>query len=222
MTSTRDAAANLAALIKRLEKEMPEVDVEPRNPVDELVHSLLLSDTTSVRAEQALQKLRQATIDNNDLRVTLTDDLLAIIGERYSKGRERLERIRAALTEIYEREYSVTLEPASLKPKREARTYLESLDGMTPFAAARVLLLCFGGHAFPVDEQMRARLIAEGCLDEDFDLTAAQSFLERNIKAADAATVYPKMQAWAEDAATSARRKPKGGASKKTSKKSSG
>jgi endonuclease III len=222
VTTTRDAAAKLAALTKRLEKEMPELAAEPRDPVDELIFSLLLSDTTSARADQALQKLRQSTIDDNDLRVTLTEDLLGIIGERYSKGRERLERIRAALTEIYEREYAVTLESASEKPKREARTYLESLDGMTPFAAARVLLLCFGGHAFPVDEQMRACLVAEGCLDEELDLAAAQSFLERQIKAADAPSVYPRLQAWAEDAASSARRKTRGGTSKKTTKKASG
>lgn len=198
MSTSSDAAKKLADLINKVMKQVPEVVPADRDALEELVFSLLLYNNTSARAEEALQKLLEGTIDYNDLRVTLTEDLVNLIGADFPQATERIDRIRASLSEIYTRQYEVTLKPASELSKRDARTYLESLPGMNPFAAARVLLLCFKGHAIPLDEQMLSCLIEEGVFEADTKLHAAQSFLERHIKASNSIPTYLQLQYWAE------------------------
>jgi hypothetical protein len=216
--SQKDHAADrLQKLLQRLQKEYGEVTEPQRNDIDELIYSFLLCNNTAARAEGALHKLREGTVDDNDLRITLTLDLIQIIGERFPKATERLDRVRAALNEIYLREYEVTLKPAREKSKRDARMYLESLEGMLPFVAARVLLLRFGGHAIPLDEQLLELLIGEGVFDDDADILVAQSFLERSIKAADAADAYLRLQAWSEENRGGKKSKTGGGHKKHTS-----
>ncbi len=217
MSQTSDAADLLQKRLQRLERDYPDVEEPQRSDIDELIFSFLLYDNLAAKAESALRKLREGTVDDNDLRVTLTADLVKVIGERFPKAAERIERIRAALNEIYMREYEVSLEPAKEKSKRDARMYLESLEGMLPFVAARVLLLRFGGHAIPLDDQLLGLLIDEGLFEPDTDLLVAQSFLERNIKAADAVPTYLRLQAWAEESRGKSKSKSGGNRRKQAS-----
>jgi endonuclease III len=215
VSHTSDAADVLQKLLQQLERQYKSVAEAERSDIDELIYSFLLYDNVAAKADTGLRKLREATVDDNDLRVTLTPDLVKIIGERFPKAAERIERLRASLNEIYMREYEVSLEPARDKSKRDARVYLESLEGMLPFVAARVLLLRFGGHAIPLDEQLLTLLIDRGVFEPDTDLLVAQSFLERQIKAADALTTYLRLQAWSEDNRGGKGRSKSGGTRKK-------
>ncbi|MCK4873117.1 MAG: hypothetical protein KAS72_10360 [Phycisphaerales bacterium] len=199
MSSANCSPTQLDRLIRRLEREMPEVAEPDRSPIDELIFSLLLYDTNTAKAEAAMRKLRRDTIDDNDLRVTLDEDLVKIISDRYPKALQRVRRIKATLGEIYLREYEVTLEPLMHKTKRDARTYLASLEGMAPFAADRVMLLRIIGHAIPVDDQLLSHLVAEGVFEESVTLREAKSFLERHIRAANAIATYLRLQAWSEE-----------------------
>ena len=46
---------------------------------------------------------------------------------------------------------------------------IESLDGMHPFVAARILRLSFDVHALPADDQLSALLHEHGVIDEPVD-----------------------------------------------------
>ena len=97
---------------------------------------------------------------------------------------------------MYLREHDVQMHSIDGKGKKEQRAYLDSLYGMTPFAAAQVTLLSFGGHAMPVDEKLVMMLEREGALPENLDAAAAESFLLRQIKAGDALEAHLALQAW--------------------------
>jgi len=68
---------------------------------------------------------------------------------------------------------------------RRALISVSDKDGIVPFVANRVMLLCFDVHAVPVDDLLRAHLVDAGAADEELDVTSLASWLGRQIKSAD-------------------------------------
>jgi endonuclease III len=164
--------------------------------MEEFLRSFLTWEASPAKAEAALKRLHHSVVDFNELRVCLTDELAQMLGERYPLARERAHRLRAALNELYRREHGVTLEAVLTMPKREARAYLASLEGVPPFVAARTTLLELGGHAFPVDERIRAALQEEGI--DAGDVESLGSWLERQVRGGEARSAYLAIEAWLE------------------------
>jgi hypothetical protein len=135
--------------------------------------------------------------------VCLTDEVAQMLGERYPNARERAHRLRASLNELYRREHGVTFEAVLTMPKREARAFIASLEGVPPFVAARVTLLELGGHAFPVDDRIRGELAEEGI--EAGDVESLGSWLERQVRGGEARRAYLAMEAWLERRAVARR-----------------
>lgn len=218
-----DPARKLAQLLKKLK---PKADGEPEaarpapsppewaDPlVDELIFSFLSWDAGLAPARNAIRKLHEAVVDYNELRVFLPDELAQHIGARYPRAAERAQRLRASLADLYKREHAVTLRHLADAPKRDARLYLESLEGMPHYVAARVILIGLGGHAIPVDERILDILVAESITDENSTPEAASAWLERHVRAADALSTYLLLQALADEGRP--RREPRPAAPKK-------
>ena len=190
-------AKNLAALMRRIRQRSRFEPPEPLEPVTQMVLGFLQWNSTRRAAETAHRRIMDVMVDNNDLRVSYDREIVSLIGEDYPWAEERVARMREALNDIFRREHAVTLDPLAGKPKKEARAYLESLSGMTPYVAAQVTLLCFGGHAIPVDDKLAALLIDEQVVPaQDATPQHVSSFLERHIKASDAVKAHFALQAW--------------------------
>ena len=139
--------------------------------------------------------------------------------------------MRATLNDIYNREHSVSLESLGAMNKRDARAYLDSLEGIPPYVAARTFLIGLGGHAFPLDERLMGVLAAEEALAETDagDLVTASTWLERQVRSGDAAPALHALEAYAAKPASSRPKRKsvtkktpkKAGSSKKHSRKSS-
>lgn len=201
--SVQDAAQGLRSLLDELEQRLTPVAPTPFPPpegVDALVHlvlySLLLWESSPDAARRALTSLYDAIIDPNELRVALPDEILAWIGGRDAAARDRSARMRAVLNDIYRREHIVSLERLASVSKREVREYLDSLEGMPSFVAARVTLFGFGGHAVPTDSRLIERLAAGGALDTAASPQDAERWLERQIRASDAEHTALLLEAW--------------------------
>ena len=69
-------------------------------PVAVLVMSFLMWQATSVKAAAAFDRLSDATVDFNDLRVTLPHEIVDLIGPRYPMALERAERLRTVLRDV--------------------------------------------------------------------------------------------------------------------------
>ncbi|MBL8990854.1 MAG: hypothetical protein JNJ48_04655 [Phycisphaerae bacterium] len=182
----------------------------------EFVRSFLHWETTATRAENALRRIDQAVVDINEFRVCMPDEMAQIIGPNYPRVEERCERLRAALFDLYKREHKVAMSHLAEKPKRAAREYLEGLGGVPQFVAARVTLLSLGGHAFPLDTRMHGRLLEEGVLDPTMAPADAAGWLERSVRAGEAAEAYTLIQAWCDSAEKAGAARGKRTAVKKT------
>ncbi len=208
---------NLAALLKQLEKAHNVEEPAPRDPTLQLVVSFLEWEATRKQAEEALGRIMAEMVDVNDLRVSFEQEILELLGTDYPLAHERIARMREALNEVYVREHAVEMHSIASKGKKEQRAYLDSLPGMTPYVAAQVMLLSFGGHAMPVDRKLMERLAEDEIIDSsDDDPQHVENVLLRLVRAEEALNTHLQLQAWADDRATRRR-----AASKSTSRKKS-
>jgi hypothetical protein len=164
--------------------------------VAELVRSFLVWEAGAAFADRALRAIRSAVVDLNELRVFLPEEIAAMFGEGDPRAQERGERLRAALNDVFAREHDVRLSHLSEEGgKRDLRAYLDTLDGMHPFVAARVSLLCFGGHAFPIDGRLRDCLAKARVCAPDQPPPEVAPWVERHVRAGEALPCYLALEA---------------------------
>lgn len=196
VNNSSECGKALTKLLKKLRQGAPPDGMVTDVPEAVLVQSYLLWETTADKARTGYDKLMSGIVDFNDLRVTLPSEMVELLGVRYPNVEERAERLRATLRDLYNREHSVKLGSLHEAGKRDVKKYIESLDGIPPYVAARVQLVAFGAHAIPVDEQLREALMAEGAADESADVVELSNWLTRQIKASDALGAHYALQRW--------------------------
>lgn len=217
--SAPDPSKKLQSLLKRLKTEFGEGEALGSVPaglpdefgrvLPQLIYSALVWEASRSQAAGALRRLGEQVVDLNELRVCFATEIAAMLGERYPRAQERAERLRAMLTEIYKREHGLNIDRLESLSKRDARTYLETLDGMTEFVCARVVLLSLGGHAIPCDERLRDLLAGEGVLGAETPTNEAAAWLERQVRAGDGASVSQLFQAYSDAHGSSAKKEKK-------------
>ncbi len=189
----------LATLVRSLRSKYQVEPPPERDAVEELVLSFLIWEATEAKADAAMRRMCAAVVDFNELRAARPEDIAGWLGKQYPRVDERARRLKASLNEIFIREFAVTLDSCAALNKRDARKYLETLEGMPPYVAARVLLLRMGGHAMPVDGKLLDRLIDMEVVDPGDDEVKAAGILERHVKADDALETHQLLQAWSDD-----------------------
>lgn len=199
---------DLKNLLKSVEKSVAPADPGPvDDPLEQFVYSFLLWESTRSKADQAMKRIAGAVVDFNELRVCLQPELESILGERYPLVSERARRIKLGLHSVYLREHAVSLDHLSAANKRDAKKYLDTLEHVPSFVAARVLLLSLGGHAMPLDQQLFDKLVEEEIFDEGMEIERASSILERHVKAAEGVETYLLLEGWSESAGGAGGRK---------------
>lgn len=198
MTTPADRESLLRSLLGPLDRAAPPApDCMGFPPlVFEMISAFVHWEAGPARAEAAVRKLCESVVDANELRVCLPAEISRRIGERYPRSFERSHRLRAALNDLYRREYEVTLEPIREMNKREAREYLATLEGMPPFVVAR-LMLAIGGHAMPLDTRLLDALKRAGVFDGGETVETGMAWLERHIRANETPAAYYALEEWA-------------------------
>jgi len=83
----------------------------------------------------------------------------------------------------------------------DAESYFTSLDGMTPYVAAQVLLFCFNQPHLPVDDQLRRALASHDLIDGEADLLETQAWCTRQIPERAMLEAHLLLQGWLEEGA---------------------
>lgn len=188
--------------------------------VHQLVYSTMLWESSHEVAGRCMQAIRSGVVDFNELRVCSGFEMLFMLPKECPRKEERAARLLATLSAVFEREHRLALDGVAAMPKREARQYLDGLDGMTPFVAARIMLVTLGGHAFPADGRIARVLLDAGLISpgeaSPADLCAR---LERAVRAADAPRVYALLETAAGSVPARRRRRSTGKTEKSESER---
>ena len=179
------------------------------DPIATLVMSFLLWESSADKAQAAYDRILESVVDFNDLRVSMPHETVEMIGPRYPLALNRAQRLRASLRNIYLREHAVSLDKPAAAGKRDLKKYIDSLEGMVPYVANRVLLLCFDTHGVPVDEQLRTALIEAEVADASVEVPELASWLASQIRAGDAIGAHAALQSWMDDKAAPSGRSPR-------------
>lgn len=199
-----DPVKKLHAFIKRL-PPLPDQRAADRpgshtsdSVVLELMRSFFIWESGVRAGARSLAQLDAATADYNEVRVCLPHEVGRIVTQHDAKFEERVLRLRSVLNHVYRREHDLLLAHLLQQPKRDARAYLESLDGMPPFVSARVCVTALGAHGVPVDSRVISALVAEKALPSELETAPhaeCASWLEHHIRADESASVHHRLEA---------------------------
>lgn len=195
------AAKKLGLLLKKIGPVEPPEFPNSQDPVATLVMSMLMWESTTDRAQAAYARLMERLVDFNDLRVCMPHETLELLGPRYPRVLDRCQRLRAVLRNIYLREHAVNLHRLETIGKREVKKYVESLEGIVPYAASRMLLLSYDIHTIPVDDQLRIQLIEAEAADASVEIPELSNWLSLQIKAGEGAAAHSSLQSWIDEIA---------------------
>ncbi|MDA0803954.1 MAG: hypothetical protein O2819_09450 [Planctomycetota bacterium] len=205
----------IGALAKRAEaKEEP----LSSDPVALLVHSALLENSSRHAADLALQRIRDRTVDLNEYRVCIPQEASVILGARTPKAVDRAIAIRRMLYDIFRRNHGLHLDHLKEASKRDIRAALDTLDGVSPFVAARVALLSYEVHVMPVDQSMHDALVSVGFIDQEMTLPELAGHMERHFRGDAIRAAHLALQEWCDTEGVKRSAKPSKPASKKGTK----
>ena len=162
--------------------QIPELD----EPLRRLAVAILGVDTSDEEAAEATDRILTSVVDWNEIRVSSAEHVYRVAGDGRSPGINRCQRLIEALQSIYDKENRLSLDGLKSIGRRDARQYLEKLEGVDEYAVASVVLWSLGGHAIPVNDRLLAALREADLVHPQADRAEIQAFIERHVSAADA------------------------------------
>jgi hypothetical protein len=191
MKDSNEYGARLKKLINRLQRSGGQAtEPEIQDVTAELILACLSEYNPENKARAALNKLRNHFVDFNELRVSRSAEVIEVMGKNFQESRPTAERILQLLRQTFTKMNSIDLDSMYQMGKREAKTFFESLEGITPYVVSRVMMRGLDGHAFPVHEPMLKMLRAEEVVNAKAEVDEVQGFLERQITSARIHKVY--------------------------------
>lgn len=150
-----------------------------------LATAVLAEESTEAEAKRAVDRILASMVDWNEVRVSDCDEINRASGNTIRHGARRCKRLIDALQSVYEKENRLSLDRLKSVGRREARQYLEELDGVSEYAVAFVLLWSLGGHAIPVNDRLLTALRDADLVFPTASRAEVQAFLERHVSASD-------------------------------------
>lgn len=192
MAATADAAKVLRVNARLKEMYGPRERYSARDPLDELILTILSQNTSDRNSGRAYRSLRAAY-------PTWEDVLGADVRELYEAiksaglGNTKAPRIQAVLHEILDRRGSFDLGFLRDLPMVEARQWLRSLPGIGPKTAACVLCFACDMPALPVDTHVHRVSQRLGLIGPKVSAESAHELLEQVVPADDVYAFHVNM-----------------------------
>lgn len=150
-----------------------------QDPFAVMVKAILAADAPK-QAAKAFDTLTREYVDLNELRVSPVKEIVDTLGRDFPEARRKAEEITSVMNAIFTSRNNLKLDYVEKMPKRDLRRHLHEL-GLSPFAAAVMMMQLFGGHAIPVDQGLVDCLEIDGYIEPDSTIEDVQAFLERII-----------------------------------------
>jgi endonuclease-3 len=178
-TSNRPRLLNKTyKLLKRAYKHTPLKGEQPL--LETLLFACVLENARSDVARQALDRLRGAFFDWNEIRVSTVKELAEVL-TALPEPHEAAARVKGILQSVFETDYSFDLEHLKKQNIGAAVKRLQKLQGATPFNVAYATQTALGGHSIPVDRGTFGALVVLGVVSESEAQAGVVPGMERAI-----------------------------------------
>lgn len=158
-----------------------------RDPLDELIMTILSQNTSDRNSGRAYTALRQRFPTWEELLDAPTSEVYEAI-KPAGLGNIKAPRIQQTLRSIQERTGELSLDHLDALPLEQARAWLLALDGIGPKTAACVLMFALGRPALPVDTHVHRVSLRLGLIGPRVSAEKAHALLEAALPAE---AVYP-------------------------------
>ena len=170
---------NVHTLLKRRYKPKADPNASRLSVLKAVVYGICHEDTTREQANQALSRFKDEFFDWNEIRVSECRGDPGKPGGN-SRSRERAQRIRRFLRQLFNRTYGFTLDALAKKPLKEALKVLQTYDAFaSDYVTATVIQQALGGHAIPIDKA--AHRVLERLGISESEVPALRAILERAV-----------------------------------------
>lgn len=199
MRNSSEYASGLLKLCRKLQRDMgtPTAAIA-EDPIEEVILGFLSSVVPETKAVVTLAKLKKYFVDFNELRVGRDVEVAKVFGSSFPQGKDVAKKIIKVLHQMYDQHDSISLGQLREGGKREAKAFLEKINGLDANVIARVMLLCLEAQSFPVNAALVTMLQGEKVVDPGADEAEIQGFLERQIPSKDILKYYLLLQKYAD------------------------
>jgi endonuclease III len=158
-------------------------DEAPARPVlEEFIYAILREGHTRDAADLAFANLKKNFYDWNEIRVSMTEEVVASIGEWIEDAERRSQRIIDFLQEVFESTFSFDLEGLEKKGAKQAGKTLARYQAASDYAIAWVTQKSLGGTSLPLDSGALRSLRRLKLIEDDvIDIEAIRASLENHV-----------------------------------------
>jgi endonuclease III len=179
--STTNRTALLNKLQRVLKKTYKPASARGDHPLLEtLLFACCLENAHHDVAREALDKLRAAYFDWNEIRVSTVKELAESLSTLPEPG-AAATRLKGVLQAVFETDYSFDLEHLKKQNLGAAIKRLQKLPGASPFGVAYATQMALGGHSIPLDKGTLEALVVIGLATAAEAANGTVTGLERAI-----------------------------------------
>lgn len=155
---------------------------EHSSVLEAVLYGICHENMTRDQANQALSRMKDEFFDWNEIRVSALRDIQSVFAG-YPDPEQRARLTRRFLRRLFSRSYGFTLDLLQKKPQKEAIKALQEYEAVrsSDFVLATVIQRALGGHAIPIDANMRRALERLGTATPDMETEALRGALERAV-----------------------------------------
>lgn len=205
--------------LKRTTSKIKKVEYE--DITESLIHAAVLEHMTETVTKAAFRKIDEHFVDLNDMRVSRPEEIVEMLGQEGEDARRVGVNVITILNGIFKKYNMVSLDALRKLGKRQARTAMEKIDGVSRFCVDYCMLTALDSHSIPLTDRMVKYLKENELVHPEADLEEIEGFLTRQISAANGYEFYSllRRQAESKGAAAAVKSKTKTKTKTKSTKK---
>lgn len=207
-------AQKLYRLLKRKYPKPQKVTYD--EPLEAIIYAVISENMSEKATHSALKRIYGNFVDLNDLRVSLSAEIMEILGEDTPVTRNAASLLAGVLGGVFNQYNTISLEDLKKMGKRPARQALEQIQDTSRFMVDYCMLTSLQAHTIPLTRKMMEYLRSNGIVHPAADEQEIEGFLVRQISAKNGYEFYALLRRESESPRS---RQKKTGAKKKIKKK---
>ena len=220
MKNNKEYSPKIKSLYRSLKREYSRPEkVVYDEPLEALIYGIISENVSESAAQSAIKSIASNFVNFNDLRVSLEEEIVEMLGRDTPEIRDTVFVLKEVLGNLFRKYDKVSLEALKKIGKRPAKKILEQMEGVSNFAVNYCMLTSLGGHAIPLTARMTEYLRSNELVHPDADEQEIEGFLVRQISAVNGYEFYALLRGHSESDGRGAKKKARAKSVPKTTKK---